>query len=180
MKYITLNDSAAFTIPFCGIHPSTGRIVRSDGYVLAKSGRILWVSGSLHKAKGSKLAYRRVTCSQVAGSSVRCMLHVMVAETFLKNPNNDPTVDHIDRNTLNNDVFNLRFASYKEQALNTRRHIEAPTLEISKQLQREYKHSYYLKNATRLREKMRIRYYDKKQSSRPPVIGVPKDEPDNA
>lgn len=179
MKYITLNDSAAFTIPFCGIHPSTGRIVRSDGYVLAKSGRILWVSGSLHKAKGSKLAYRRVTCSQVAGSSVRCMLHVMVAETFLKNPNNDPTVDHIDRNTLNNDVFNLRFASYSEQALNTRKHIEAPNHGIATQLIREYKHSWYLKNATRLRERRRIRN-NEKRTSRPPIVRVPKDEPDNA
>lgn len=175
MKYITLNDSAAFTIPFCGIHPSTGRIVRSDGYVLAKSGRVLWVRGSLHRAKGSKLTYRRVTCS-----SVRCMLHAMVAETFLKNPNNEPTVDHIDRNTLHNDVFNLRFASYKEQALNTRRHIDAPTPDISKQMKREYKHAWYLKNAARLREERRIRYNNKKMPSRPPVMGIPQDEPGNA
>lgn len=46
-------------------------------------------------------------------------VHRMVAETFIENPNNYPTVDHIDRNPLNNDVSNLRWASYSMQLRNT-------------------------------------------------------------
>jgi hypothetical protein len=44
--------------------------------------------------------------------------HTLVAEAFLKNPDNKPTVDHIDRNKLNNITSNLRWSTHKEQAAN--------------------------------------------------------------
>lgn len=45
-------------------------------------------------------------------------VHILVANTFLENPENKPTVDHIDRVRHNNNVNNLRFATYREQLLN--------------------------------------------------------------
>jgi len=36
-------------------------------------------------------------------------IHRLVALHYIPNPNNYPQVDHIDRNTLNNDVSNLRW-----------------------------------------------------------------------
>lgn len=42
------------------------------------------------------------------------LVHRLVAETFLDNPNNYEEINHKDGNKLNNDISNLEFCTYSE------------------------------------------------------------------
>ena len=52
------------------------------------------------------------------GSSTVYKVHILVAKTFIDNPYNKPTVDHIDGDKTNNCVENLRWCTMQENKRN--------------------------------------------------------------
>lgn len=73
------------------------------------------------------------------------LLHRLLAEAFIPNPENKPTVDHIDRNTSNNVLSNLRWATHLEQHYNMSTTINK-TPEQSKKYNQEYKNEWRRRN----------------------------------
>lgn len=91
------------------IHPKLNLLFREDGAFYAKDrhGTYRWTYGDVYKCNNGYIRYRNYA------------VHRAVAECFIPNPDNKPTVDHIDRNRQNNCVSNLRWATHSEQRANS-------------------------------------------------------------
>lgn len=99
------------------IHPELGIQVRADGAILTRNG---WTFGT--RASNGYLMVR------VGYKGY--LVHRLVAQTFIPNPDNKPTVDHINRKRYDNRVANLRWATHREQRDNSAQVLEAKDLGV--------------------------------------------------
>lgn len=91
---------------------TTNYSIDTDGNVYNdKFNRIL-------KGTDKRNEYRSVQL-MIDGKAKTLMVHRLVAETFLLNPNNYSVVDHIDRDKTNNKLENLRWVNSQVNALNS-------------------------------------------------------------
>lgn len=96
---------------------SWGIIPNYENYEASGTGEVRKKDTKTILKKSIRNCYFAVSLN-VNGKSKIFSVHRLVAMTFHKNPENKPTVDHIDRNKLNNHKDNLRWADYKEQRVN--------------------------------------------------------------
>ena len=102
-------------------HPMLGVKVREDGAVLVKkrgrSNSYYWSYGFVKKCRSQRYLFVGVNSHQYA-------VHRLIAETYKDNPERKPTVDHSNRDTKCNWVWNINWATHKEQIANTTRVVE--------------------------------------------------------
>lgn len=89
------------------IKDNEGYYIREDGVKLRRKrdGSFKYSKGSLHRRSG----YIKHSMN---GGQYRA--HRLVAEAFIPNPSNLPMVDHIDNNSANNHIDNLRWVTNQE------------------------------------------------------------------
>lgn len=76
-------------------------------------------SNKFLKPRITKEGYKQYTLTPPEGKVKQKYSHRLVGEAFIPNPDNLPTIDHINRHRFNNRVSNLRWASSKTQAENS-------------------------------------------------------------
>ena len=79
------------------------------GYLIGKDGTVIGRKGEALKCYIARNGYVKAKVSKVSR-----LVHRLVAETFIPNPDNLPQVNHIDGNKLNNNVSNLEWCSMKD------------------------------------------------------------------
>lgn len=105
MSWKTLKDNPYYSINEYGV-------VKRNAYTrVDKLGRTTQVKEKVLKQQIDKDGYFRVTITTGFKKPKFYPVHRLVAQTFIKNKNNLPCVNHKDQNKLNNNVNNLEWCS---------------------------------------------------------------------
>jgi hypothetical protein len=87
----------------------TDYFVSDEGYIFSnKKGRVKKRNFGIDKA-----GYNNV-CLSLNGKVITFLVHRIVANAFIPNPQNKPCVNHKDGNKNNNDISNLEWCTYSE------------------------------------------------------------------
>lgn len=110
----------------CSVYPTIERWKRykDTTYYVSTFGKIINTVDTHHnptitkplKPYYDKCGYRILNLHKPENHKL--LVHRMVAETFIPNPNNKPCIDHISTNTDDNYIYNLRWVTTKENANN--------------------------------------------------------------
>ena len=84
-----------------------------SGYSISTYGNVK------NNANSRILKYQTYKYCSISIKSKQYSIHRLVAMVFLPNPENKPTVNHIDHNKTNNHLTNLEWASYSEQTIHS-------------------------------------------------------------
>lgn len=95
---------------------SFGRIISNRRTANIKHG-VRIVQPKLLSPVIKKTGYCQIILSK-EGNHKFALIHQLVAQAFIENPENKPMVDHIDRNKQNNHVSNLRWCTLSENMNN--------------------------------------------------------------
>ena len=93
---------------------SFGRIRSNDRTITDSRGRVYHIPGRDMKVSSSsgKVLHLRVQLCK-SGTATRFLVHRLVAQAFIPNPEGYPLVRHLDDNPLNNHVSNLAWGTPK-------------------------------------------------------------------
>ena len=89
-----------------------------DNYAISNLGRVINITTErILKPQLSTKGYYYIKLCQ-NGVKKHLKIHRLIGIAFIENPESKECIDHIDNNRLNNNILNLRWATYSENAMN--------------------------------------------------------------
>lgn len=122
---------------------SFGNVKSLDRYIINKNGDKQYFPGK-YLTQGISDSYLKVTLSK-NNKQRTFRVHILVARTFIPNPENKPEVNHIDGNKKNNKVNNLEWNTRSENELHAYRNGLAKPSNKQKQAVAKYAKENYSK-----------------------------------
>jgi len=121
-----------------------------DNYQITKCGKVRKITGYGFKHIKSRIAptgYPTISIRKNKETKTE-LVHRLLCLTFIPNTYNKPLVDHIDRNRSNNNLSNLRWATWEENMNNK---INSPcNLSDEEKEERKRAKKEYMKNYNRV------------------------------
>jgi len=97
---------------------SMADIIGFCNYIIFDDGSVLSIkSGNLLKRLLHHTGYEYYLLRKNKKTHFKA-LHRLLGEAYIPNPENKPEIDHIDRNTTNNNLSNLKWATHSENQHN--------------------------------------------------------------
>lgn len=93
-----------------------GRVISLSRLKRTVYGTSFWTKPILLKQSiglSNGIPYYRITLTDESGHQKKFTIHRLVMTTFVENPNNYSDIDHINRNSLDNRIENLRWCTRK-------------------------------------------------------------------
>lgn len=112
-KYILKRKDITVDIPKQTFVPV---IIYDEELEISKEGTVLR-NGKIYKSYIRSGGYLKLTM-KIDNVIRNILLHRLLAQAFIPNPENKPMVDHIDGNPLNNSIDNLRWVTASENSRN--------------------------------------------------------------
>ena len=91
-----------------------GIVIRIGGNVKRKE-HLMYVPSKIMKPMDNGKGYLRIKLT-INSKEKRIMLHRIIAEAFIPNPENKRCVNHIDGNKQNNLLYNLEWCTHSENS----------------------------------------------------------------
>jgi len=97
-------------------------MLEAEGYLVSDKGRVMNVKfGFVLKPNQTPENYLFYTLRDHNKINHRYYIHKLIGKYFIPNPDNLPLIDHLDGDTFNNNISNLRWASASDNNQNQKK-----------------------------------------------------------